>query len=139
MWASTTARWYGRVLVERVEGFASPAEWARAYDEINEFERDLERWGAVLIKFWVDVSPDVQLERFEAREQDPDKQWKITAEDWRNRDKFPQYKSAIEDMFRLTSTEYAPWIVLESDDKMYARIKALRIINDALEARLHEN
>ena len=131
--------WYGRVLVERVEGFASPAEWARAYDEINEFERDLERWGAVLIKFWVDVSPDVQLERFEAREQDPDKQWKITAEDWRNRDKFPQYKSAIEDMFRLTSTEYAPWIVLESDDKMYARIKALRIINDALEARLHEN
>ena len=129
--------WYGRVLVERVEGFASPAEWARAYDEINEFERDLERWGAILIKFWVDVSRDTQLERFEAREQDPDKQWKITAEDWRNRDKFPQYKSAAEDMFRLTSTEYAPWIVLESDDKMYARIKALRIINDALEARLH--
>lgn len=131
--------WYGRVLVERVEGFASPAEWTRAYDEINEFERDLERWGAILIKFWVDVSRETQLERFEAREQDPDKQWKITAEDWRNRDKFPQYKSAIEDMFRLTSTEYAPWIVLESDDKLYARVKALRIINDALEARLHDN
>ncbi|MEG1840564.1 MAG: UDP-galactose-lipid carrier transferase, partial [Raoultibacter sp.] len=130
--------WYGRVLVERVEGFASPAQWGRAYDEINEFERDLQEWGAILLKFWVDVSEEEQLARFNAREADPAKQWKITPEDWRNRDCYPQYRAAIEDMFRLTSTPFAPWIVLESDNKQYARIKALRIINDTLEARLHE-
>lgn len=129
--------WYGRVLVERVEGFASPEQWARAYDEINEFERDMVQWGAILLKFWVEVSPETQLERFEAREANPDKRWKITAEDWRNRDKYPQYRAAVEDMFRLTSTERAPWIVLESDDKLYARVKALRIINEALEERLN--
>lgn len=128
--------WYGRVLVERVEGFASPDQWSRAYEEINEFERDMVAWGAVLLKFWVEVSPETQLARFEAREQNPDKQWKITAEDWRNRDKYPQYRSAIEDMFRLTSTDHAPWIILESDDKYYARVKALRIINEAFEKRL---
>ena len=100
--------WYGRVLVERVEGFASPAQWSRAYEEINEFERDMVEWGAILLKFWVDVS----------------------------RDKFPQYRAAVEDMFRLTSTRNAPWIILESDDKYYARVKALRIINEALEKRL---
>ena len=131
--------WYGRVLVERVEGFASVSEWTRAYDEINEFERDLVRWGAILLKFWVDVSPEEQLRRFRDREQDPAKQWKITDEDWRNRDKYPQYKAAVEDIFRLTSTPFAPWIILESDDKRYARVKALKIINDALEARLREN
>lgn len=130
--------WYGRVLVERVEGFASVTEWARAYDEINEFELELKRWGAILIKFWVDISPDEQLARFEAREVDPAKQWKITDEDWRNRDKYPQYRAAVEDMFRLTSTSYAPWIVLESDDKRFARIKALKTINDALAERLRE-
>lgn len=109
--------WYGRVLVERVEGFASVSEWTRAYDEINEFERDLVRWGAILLKFWVDVSPEEQLRHFRDREQDPAKQWKITDEDWRNRDKYPQYKAAVEDIFRLTSTPFAPWIILESDDK----------------------
>lgn len=128
--------WYGRVLVERVEGFASPAEWGRAYDEINEFERQLESWGAILLKFWVAVDPDEQLRRFTERETNPDKQWKITPEDWRNRDKQPQYAAAANDMFRLTSTEYAPWIVLESTNKYYARIKALRIINETLEKRL---
>lgn len=130
--------WYGRVLVERVEGFASPAEWTRAYDEINEFEQELVRWGAILLKFWVDVSPEEQLRRFHERQNDPAKQWKITDEDWRNRDKHPQYQAAVEDMFRLTSTPFAPWIVLESDDKRHARVKALKIINDALEARLRE-
>lgn len=128
--------WYGRVLVERVEGFASPAQWSRAYEEINEFERDMVEWGAIMIKFWVDVSPETQLARFEAREQNPEKRWKITDEDWRNRDKYPQYRAAVEDMFRLTSTKNVPWTILESDDKYYARVKALRIINEALEARL---
>lgn len=131
--------WYGRVLVERVEGFASPVQWARAYDEINEFEQELIRWGALLLKFWVDVSPEEQLRRFHDRQNDPTKQWKITDEDWRNRDKHPQYKAAIDDMFRLTSTPFAPWVILESDDKYYARIKALTLINDTLEARLHES
>ncbi|MCH4184646.1 MAG: polyphosphate--AMP phosphotransferase, partial [Eggerthellaceae bacterium] len=100
--------WYGRVLVERVEGFASPTEWSRAYDEINEFERDLTDWGAILLKFWVEIDRDEQLRRFNARANDPSKQWKITDEDWRNRDKYPQYRNAVEDMFRLTSTENAP-------------------------------
>ena len=131
--------WYGRVLVERVEGFASATEWSRAYDEINEFERELQKWGAILIKFWVDVCLDEQLARFEAREGDPAKQWKITEEDWRNREKYPQYRAAVEDMFRLTSTPYAPWVVLESDDKRYARVKSLQIINEALTERLREN
>ena len=130
--------WYGRVLVERVEGFATPEQWARAYDEINEFERDLVEWGAILLKFWVDVSPEEQLRRFQERQNDPAKQWKITDEDWRNRDKYSQYKEAVEDMFRLTSTTFAPWTVLESDDKRHARVKALEIIVEALEARLHE-
>ncbi|MGI6217835.1 MAG: hypothetical protein ACOYIK_09520 [Coriobacteriales bacterium] len=128
--------WYGRVLVERVEGFASPDEWGRAYDEINGFEYDLQQWGAILLKFWVSVSSEEQLRRFEERETTPSKQWKITDEDWRNRDKAPQYAAAANDMFRLTSTEYAPWHVLESDDKLYARIKGLEIINDAIEKRL---
>ncbi len=128
--------WYGRVLVERVEEITPPKRWAEGYDEINEFEHDLVDWGAILIKFWVDVSDAEQLARFEAREADPSKQWKITPDDWRNRDKYPQYKSAIDDMFRLTSTTYAPWLVLESDDKKYARIKALRIIVGKLEERL---
>ena len=128
--------WYGRVLVERVEGFATHEQWSRAYDEINQFERDMVDWGAILLKFWVDVSPEEQLRRFEDRVSDPAKQWKITDEDWRNREKYPQYKQAIDDMFRLTSTTFAPWVVLESDDKKHARIKALRIIVKALEERL---
>ncbi len=130
--------WYGRVLVERVEGFASPDQWSRAYDEINAFEYELVQWGAILLKFWVDITPEEQLRRFEARQADPNKTWKITDEDWRNRDKYPQYKQAVDDMFRLTSTTFAPWIVLESDDKHYARVQALTAINDALEARLHK-
>lgn len=130
--------WYGRVLVERVEGFASPSQWARAYDEINEFELSMTRWGAILLKFWVDISPEMQMERFEARENNPDKQWKITPEDWRNRDRYPEYYAAIQDMFRLTSTPFAPWIILESDDKLYARVKALKVINKALSDRLKD-
>ena len=130
--------WYGRVLVERVEGFASTDQWARAYDEINAFEHELVQWGAILLKFWVDITPEEQLNRFNARQADPNKIWKITEEDWRNRDKYPQYKQAVDDMFRLTSTTFAPWTVLESDDKRYARVQALRAINDALEERMHK-
>jgi polyphosphate kinase 2 (PPK2 family) len=130
--------WYGRVLVERVEELTPATRWSQGYDEINEFEHDLVDWGAILLKFWVDVSPDEQLARFNARAADPAKQWKITPDDWRNRDKYPQYKAAIDDMFRLTSTRHAPWVVLESDDKLYARIKALRIICDAIESRLNQ-
>lgn len=128
--------WYGRVLVERVEGLAQPDEWARAYDEINEFERELIAWGAILFKFWVNVSPEEQLRRFKERAADPEKQWKITDDDWRNREKYPLYKEAADDMFRLTSTPRAPWTIIESDNKYYARVKALRLINGAIEARL---
>ncbi len=128
--------WYGRVLVERVEALTPPDAWARAYDEINAFERELVEWGAILVKFWVDVSDEEQLRRFRERQTDPAKQWKITEEDWRNRDKRPAYLQAINDMFRLTSTSYAPWTILESEDKRYARIKTLRTLNEALEARL---
>ncbi len=95
-------------------------------------------WGAVLLKFWVEIDRDEQMKRFVAREQNPDKVWKITEEDWRNRDKYPQYREAVEDMFRLTSTEYAPWTILESNDKLYARVKALKTINAALEKRLEQ-
>ena len=128
--------WYGRVLVERVEGFARPDEWRRAFDEINEFEDDLRIWGAVLVKFWIDVSPEEQLRRFEDRQNDPAKHWKITADDWRNREKNDLYFQCVNDMLRLTSTPYAPWHVIPSDDKRYARVKALKVVNDALEARL---
>ncbi len=129
--------WYGRVLVERVEGFATYDQWARAYDEINEFEYELVQWGAILLKFWVDVTPDEQLARFESRAVDPLRQWKITDEDWRNREKYQQYKEAVDDMFRLTSTAYAPWTMLESNDKKYARIQALKAITATLEQRLN--
>lgn len=128
--------WYGRVMVERIEGFAKPWEWRRAFDEINEFEEDLRVWGAVLVKFWIDVSEEEQLRRFRDREQDPSRRWKITAEDWRNRAKNDLYRTCVNDMLRLTSTEYAPWTVVESDDKHYARVKALRVINEAVERRL---
>ena len=128
--------WYGRVLVERIEGFAREDEWKRAFDEINEFEDDLRIWGAVLVKFWIDVSPEEQLRRFEERQNDPAKHWKITSEDWRNREKNDLYFQCVDDMLRLTSTPYAPWHVIPSDDKRYARVKALKVVNDALEARL---
>lgn len=128
--------WYGRVLVERVEGFATPAEWGRAYDEINDFERELSRWGAILLKFWIDVSPEEQLRRFREREDTPAKRWKITSEDWRNRAKRQQNRSAAQDMLRLTSTPFAPWIVVPGDDKKSARIEVVSTMADALEARL---
>ncbi len=125
--------WYGRVMVERLEGFCSEKDWQRAYNEINEFERQLTDWGAVVIKFWIHIDQDTQLARFTERQNTPEKQWKITDEDWRNREKWPQYEVAVNEMLQKTSTKNAPWYIIESNDKKYARIKALRIVVDALE------
>ena len=125
--------WYGRVMVERLEGFCSDNDWQRAYNEMNEFEKELAEWGAVIIKFWVHIDKDTQLARFEERQRTPEKQWKITEEDWRNREKWDAYETAVNEMIQKTSTVYAPWHILESVDKKYARIKALRIIVKELE------
>ena len=125
--------WYGRVMVERLEGFCTEKDWKRAYNEINEFERQLTDWGAVLLKFWIHIDQDTQLARFTERQNTPEKQWKITEEDWRNREKWPQYEEAVDEMLQKTSTENAPWFIIESNDKHYARIKALKIIVKALE------
>ena len=128
--------WYGRVMVERLEGFCSENDWQRAYNEINEFEKELTDWGAVVIKFWVQIDKETQLERFTDRQNTPEKQWKITDEDWRNREKWDQYEAAIDEMLQKTNTTNAPWYVLESNDKKYARIKALKIVIDAIEKRM---
>ncbi len=125
--------WYGRVMVERLEGFCTEKEWRRAYHEINEFERMLTDSGTVLLKFWLHIDQDVQLERFTNRENTPEKQWKITDEDWRNRDKWPEYEAAVDELLQKTSTKNAPWYIIESNDKKYARIKTLRIIVKAIE------
>ena len=128
--------WYGRVMVERLEGFCSENDWQRAYYEMNEFEQELHNWGAVILKFWVQIDKDTQLERFTERQNTPSKQWKITDEDWRNREKWDLYEQAVDEMLQKTSTTYAPWHILESVDKKYARIKALHIVIDALEKAL---
>ena len=124
--------WYGRVMVERLEGFCSENDWQRAYNEINEFEKELADWGAVIIKFWVQIDNQTQLERFTDRQNTPEKQWKITDEDWRNREKWDQYEEAVDEMMQKTNTAFAPWYVLESNDKKFARVKALQIVVDAI-------
>jgi len=126
--------WYGRVLVERVEGFASEPEWQRAFEEINDFERQLVDRGIVLVKLWLQVSAEEQLRRFQEREQKPWKQYKITPEDYRNRAKTNLYEVAANDMVATTSTEYAPWTLVAADDKRAARLKVLRTLCDALAA-----
>jgi AMP-polyphosphate phosphotransferase len=125
--------WYERVLVERVEGFASEAEWRRAYGEINDFEEQLVEFGIVLVKYWLHLSPDEQLRRFQEREQVPWKQHKITAEDYRNRGRWPAYERAVTDMVERTSTEYAPWTLIEGNDKHFARVKIVETFVDRLE------
>ncbi len=125
--------WYGRVMVERLEGFCCEDDWKRAYNEINEFERQLTDWGAVVLKFWIHIDQDTQLQRFNDRQNTPEKAWKLTEEDWRNREKWPEYEQAVNDMLEKTSTENAPWFIIESNDKKYARIKALKIVIRALE------
>lgn len=128
--------WYGRVTVERLEGFCTEADWKRAYDEINEMERHWSNHGTIILKFWIHVDKDEQLRRFKARQENPDKQWKITEEDWRNREKWDEYKIAVEDMIDLTNKPNAPWIIVEGNDKQYARIKVLESTVKALESVL---
>ncbi len=128
--------WYGRVLVERVEGFATKAEWKRAYREIDDFERALCDDGMILVKLFLHVSDAEQLKRFKAREKNPLKSWKLTDEDWRNREKRPQYEAAIEEMVERTSTDYAPWHLVEAEDKRFARVKVIETVCEAVERRL---
>jgi AMP-polyphosphate phosphotransferase len=132
--------WYGRVLVERVEGFASQEEWTRAYDEINNFERGLADEGVVLVKFWLHISSEEQLKRFKNREKDPLKGWKLTDEDWRNREKRDQYRQAIEDMVARTSVEpHAVWHLIPADSKRYARVAVIKTVIDEIEAGMRRH
>ena len=124
--------WYGRVLVERVEGFATGEEWRRAYAEINDFEEQLIEHGTVLRKFWLHITKDEQLARFRAREKTPYKRWKLTDEDWRNREKWDDYAAAVNDMVEQTSTHEAPWVLVEGNDKRYARVKVLTTVCEAM-------
>ena len=129
--------WYGRVMVERIEGFCSEAEWKRAYREINQFERQLVDFGMILFKFWIHISPEEQLRRFEARSSDKLRSWKLTEEDWRNREKWGLYEDAVNEMLLKTSTLTAPWTVVEGDSKQFARIKILQTLVDRLAGELN--
>lgn len=127
---------YGRVLVERVEGFCTEPEWKRAFREINEFESHQVSFGMVICKFWLHISKDEQLRRFKSRERDPFRSYKLTEEDWRNRAKWDEYQAAVEELIERTSTADAPWTVVEANDKFFARVKVVRTINSAIEDRL---
>jgi len=128
--------WYGRVLVERVEGFASEAEWKRGYKEINSFERQLREFGTILVKFWIHISREEQLRRFEERKAIGYKSWKLTDEDWRNREKWSAYEDAVEQMLVKTSTATAPWTVVEGNDKYWARTRVLAKLVKILSAEM---
>jgi polyphosphate kinase 2 (PPK2 family) len=130
--------WYGRVLVERVEGFAAREQWLRAYDEINSFERTLADEGMVLVKLWLHISEAEQLKRFKRREGDPLKAWKLTDEDWRNREKRREYAEAVEDMLARTDQPYAPWHLIEGDSKRYARVKVIETVIERLEQGMRQ-
>jgi polyphosphate kinase 2 (PPK2 family) len=125
--------WYGRVLVERIEGFATDEEWKRAYDEIVTFERSLVVEGVILVKVWLQVSKQEQLRRFDSRAKDPLRSWKLTDEDWRNRDKWERYAEAAEDMFERTDHELAPWDVISGEHKKWARVAVLETVNRRIE------
>ena len=131
--------WYGRVLVERVEGFASEEQWSRAYGEIVEFERTLVAEGMVLVKFWLHLSSDEQLRRFKSRQKDPLRRWKLTPEDWRNRDKHKDYELAVEEMLERTDHPGAPWVLVEAENKRWARVKVLDAVVAAIEAGLNRH
>lgn len=128
--------WYGRVMVERIEGLCSEEEWNRAYGELNFFEKQMTDSGALVLKFWLHIDKDVQEERFRKRQETPGKEWKITEEDWRNRSKWEEYEKAVDEMLVRTSTTYAPWIVVEANSKQYARIKVLETVVEAFEKHL---
>lgn len=130
--------WYGRVMVERIEGFCTEAEWKRAYQEINEMESHMANFGAVVMKFWIHIDKDEQERRFKERMETPAKLWKITDEDWRNREKWDEYEAAVNEMLVRTSTTYAPWIIVEGNSKYYARVKILETVVEALEAKIKE-
>jgi len=125
--------WYGRILVERVEKFATDAEWQRAFQEINDFERTLHEDGAIIIKFYLHITKDEQLKRFRSREKDPFKHWKINDEDWRNRKKWNQHMHAAHEMFERTSSLHAPWHVIAANFKWHARSEVVRIVADTIE------
>ena len=125
--------WYGRVLVERVEGYATPEQWMRAYDEISAFERTLCLEGMILVKLWMHISDEEQLRRFEARSADVLKRWKLTDEDWRNRDHNRDYDEAAEDVFRRTDHELAPWDLIEAEQKRFARVRVVEVVNHRIE------
>jgi polyphosphate kinase 2 (PPK2 family) len=125
--------WYGRVLVERVEGFATVEQWTRGYAEIVDFERSLVLEGMILVKFWLHISAAEQLRRFQRRERDPLKSWKLTKEDWRNREQRPAYESAVEDMLERTDQQLAPWQLVEAESKRYARVKVLETLVSEIE------
>jgi polyphosphate kinase 2 (PPK2 family) len=128
--------WYGRVMVERIEGFCTESAWMRAYREINEFERQLVDAGIILAKFWIHISKDEQLQRFETRQDTPYKAWKLTDEDWRNRGRWDNYQVAVQDMLLRTSTLTAPWTIVEGNDKWFARVKTLRTLVKLLSIEL---
>jgi AMP-polyphosphate phosphotransferase len=128
--------WYGRVLVERVEGYATTEAWERAYIEIVDLETTLAAEGTILVKFWMHLSPEEQLRRFEHRRDDPYKAWKLTAEDWRNREKRPEYEAAVEDMLERTDTPVGPWHVVPAEDKRYARVAVVRTVCEEVESAL---
>ncbi len=130
--------WYGRVMVERIEGFCTTEDWQRAYQEINEMEKQFVEHGAIVIKFWLQIDKDEQERRFNDRMNDPNKQYKITDEDWRNREKWDEYEKAVDEMLVRTSTNAAPWVIVEGNSKYYARIKVLRTVVEAMEKRLKE-
>jgi polyphosphate kinase 2 (PPK2 family) len=129
--------WYGRVLVERVEGYASMDEWKRAYKEINSFERQLTDFGSIVVKFWIHISRDEQLRRFEERRRTHYKAWKLTEDDWRNREKWPLYEEAVEEMLLKTNTRNAPWHLVEGNDKYYARVQTLTRLVETLSKELN--
>ena len=131
--------WYGRVLVERVEGYATVEQWSRAYEEIAGFERMLANEGALLLKFWMHISPEKQLERFRRRENDPLKRWKLTEDDWRNRGRWEDYADAVEEMFDRTDQDVAPWFPVEANDKRYARVKVIETTIAQVERALRAN
>ena len=130
--------WYGRVLVERVEEFATREQWLRAYDEINGFERTLADEGTILIKFWLHISDEEQLKRFQRRETDPLKAWKLTDEDWRNRERRDQYADAVEDMVARTDQPHAPWHLIPADSKRYARVKVVETVIEEIESGMRK-